>query len=146
MRFYHLTARPLEQALPQILTKALAGGHRIVVRTANERDTARLNELLWTFRPDSFLPHGATGDGYENAQPVLLTDKDENPNGAGMLVLTGSTDSAHLGDYKLCCALFDGRDETAVSQARAQWKACKEAGHEIAYWQQDERGGWTQKA
>ncbi len=29
--FYHLRASPLDRALPQLLEKAYAGGHRVVV-------------------------------------------------------------------------------------------------------------------
>ena len=32
-----------------------------------------------------------------------------------------------------------------VEAARAQWKAYKEAGHSVSYWQQDEKG-WIKKA
>ena len=42
--------------------------------------------------------------------------------------------------------IFDGRDETAVADARERWTAYKNAGHAIEYWQQGERGGWEKKA
>jgi len=41
--------------------------------------------------------------------------------------------------------LFDGRDEDAVTSARARWKALKDEGHDLTYWQQGERG-WEKKA
>jgi DNA polymerase-3 subunit chi len=34
----------------------------------------------------------------------------------------------------------------ALAEARSQWKALKEAGHAVTYWQQDENGRWSQKA
>lgn len=145
IRFYHLQTQTLDQALPQILTKALAGGHRVVVRTASEADSERLNEYLWTFRPDSFLPHGSVKDSFAESQPVLLTDHDENPNKAGVLILTGGASTARLGDFTLCCEMFDGRDEAAVLAARQKWKVYKENGHELTYWQQNEKGGWDKK-
>lgn len=145
IRFYHLQTQSLDQALPQILTKALAGGHRIVVRTASERDTERLNDYLWTFRPDSFLPHGSTKDGYAADQPVFLTAGEDNPNNAGVLILTAGVPANDIAGYTLCCEIFDGRDAGAVSAARERWKSYKADGHDLTYWQQNDKGGWDKK-
>jgi DNA polymerase-3 subunit chi len=146
IRFYHLLTQPPEQALPQILTKALAGGRRIVVRAADEKEAERLNEHLWTFHLDSFLPHGSGKDGHAADQPVWLTARDENPNNADMLVLTGGAACESVGGYKLCCEIFDGRSDEAVKAAREKWKDYRAAGHDITYWQQNEKGGWDKKA
>jgi len=42
--------------------------------------------------------------------------------------------------------LFDGHDPDAVQSARQRWKTLKEAGHDLAYWQQSEQGGWSRQA
>lgn len=146
IRFYHLLTQTSEQALPQILQKALAAGHRIVVHGGSEAYIDRLNESLWTFRADSFLPHGTKKDGHAADQPIYLTGEDENPNNADVLILTGGAVSAHMDAYGLCCEIFDGRDEGAVQAARAKWTSCKGAGHDVTYWQQNENGGWDKKA
>ena len=147
IRFYHLQTQTPEQALPQILQKALAGGQRIVVRGSDAGYIDRLNDHLWTFRPDSFLPHGSEKDGagFAADQPVWLTDGDDNPNGACVLFLIGGASADKAADYALCCELFDGRNDTAVSAAREKWKSYKEDGYEVTYWQQDEKGGWNKK-
>lgn len=147
VRFYHLTTKTAEQALPEILGKALETGRRAVVRVADEKAAERLCELLWTFRADSFLPHGTKKDGFAADQPVYLTAGDENPNGADMLVLAdigGAADGAP-GGFALCCDLFDGNDPAAVAAARERWKRCREAGCNLTYWRQNERGGWDKK-
>ena len=146
VRFYHLRTKPLEQALPEILTKAVAQGRRVVVKTASRDLAARLNDQLWTWRPDSFLPHGMAGDVFPEDQPVWLTDRDENPNGADILVLTGGAQAASLDGYTLCCDMLDGADEDAVTAARSRWKDYGAQGHSVTYWQQTDKGGWEQKA
>ena len=50
------------------------------------------------------------------------------------------------GAFDLVCELFDGRDEAAVTAARSRWQSYKDAGHDLTYWQQTERGSWEQKA
>ena len=93
IRFYHLTSKSLDQALPEILTKALSGERRILVKTGDEKQLSRMNEHLWTFDPNSFLPHGTEKDGHSEDQPIFLTAKDENPNGAEILILTDGATS-----------------------------------------------------
>ncbi len=61
--FYHLRTLPLERALPSILERALAAGHRIVVMAGSPERVEHLNDLLWTYSEASFLPHGSARDG-----------------------------------------------------------------------------------
>jgi DNA polymerase-3 subunit chi len=144
--FYHLTTAPLEQALPVLLEKSLSAGLRVVLMAGSRERVAHLDAHLWTFDPASFIPHGAGRDGMEAQQPIFLTDADENPNNADLLVLTDGVTSRHLQSFSRCLNLFDGQDEAAVAQARAYWKEWNAAGHELIYYQQTDRGGWTEKA
>ena len=144
--FYHLTRSSLEQTLPRLLEKALQGGARCVVLAGSSERVEALNAQLWTYDPGSFLPHGAARDGNAARQPVWLTDQDENPNEASMLFLTDGATSDRIAEYARCFELFDGRDDTAVEAARARWKAYRESGHAVSYWQQGDKGGWEKKA
>jgi DNA polymerase-3 subunit chi len=144
IRFYHLQNGNIDQALPAILIKALEQGRRIVVKTADASEAERLNEHLWVYRPDVFIPHGSDKDEFKSDQPVYLTPSDENPNDADVLILTGGAQSPAIADFKLCCEMLDGRDEDAVKTARARWKDYETAGHALTYWQQGAKG-WEQK-
>jgi DNA polymerase-3 subunit chi len=144
--FYHLTRNTLEQALPRLLEKTLQSGKRAVVIVGSAERAETLASLLWTADPDSFLPHGTARDGFPERQPIWLTERDENPNGAQFLFLADRGRTEKLADYERCFELFDGRDEEAVQEARSRWKAYGAAGHTVKYWQQDERGAWQQKA
>jgi len=147
VRFYHLVTQSLEQALPAILMKALSGGRRAVVRFGDEKQVQHFNDHFWTYNPDSFLPHGAANDAHPEFQPVYLTAKAENPNGADMLVLCNQqTVPENIGDFTLCCDFLDGQNDDSIEAGRTRWKAYKEAGHDITYWQQTDTGGWEKKA
>jgi DNA polymerase-3 subunit chi len=147
IRFYHLQTQRLEQALPALLSKSLSTGRRAVVRFADDKDIAHFNDHLWTYNPNSFLPHGSEKDGHSDRQPIYLTAAQENPNNAEILVLCGATDvPADLDSFSLCCDFLDGNNDEAVQQARARWMQYKDAGHTVTYWQQTENGVWEQKA
>ena len=144
--FYHLQRQRLEDVLPVLLEKALAAKMRSVVMLGSSERVEAINNHLWTHDDRSFLPHGSAKDGFAADQPIWLTDNDENPNGARILLLADGARSAHVADYQRCFELFDGNDESAVTQARLRWKQYAEAGHEVAYWQQNAAGRWERKS
>ncbi|MXN64468.1 DNA polymerase III subunit chi [Stappia sp. GBMRC 2046] len=144
--FYHLMLRPLEEVLPGLLEKCLEREWRVVVQTGSDERVGALDSLLWTYRDDSFLPHGASGEGNEADHPVFLTSKPDNPNGASVRFLVDRASPPDLSPYTRAVFLFDGHDPDALSDARSHWKSAKDAGHDITYWQQTERGGWERKA
>ena len=143
--FYHLLNTPLEAALPRLLRKALDQGMRALVMAPSAERVRALDGALWVFDQGSFLPHGTAEEGRAEDQPIYLTATEENPNGAGLLVLTDGLEPGFMGGFERCLDLFDGNDEQAVAAARGRWKRLADAGHELTYWQQTERGGWQKK-
>ncbi|GEO81064.1 DNA polymerase III subunit chi [Pararhodospirillum oryzae] len=144
--FYHLQIRSLEEALPRLLAKIVGQGLRAVVLAASPERVEHLNALLWTWDPSSWLPHGSASDGSADQQPVWLTQSEENPNGASVLVLTDGMWVERPEAFARVLVLFDGRDEQALVQARQRWKGVRDAGGGLYYWQQTEAGGWEEKA
>jgi DNA polymerase-3 subunit chi len=144
--FYHLERTPLERVLPGLLEKTLERGWRAVVQAGSQERVEALDTALWTYRDDSFLPHGTLSDGPPEEQPILLTTGPETLNGATIRFFVDGSDADDLSPYERAIYLFDGRDEAAVANARNQWTEAKEAGHEVTYWQQTEQGKWEQKA
>lgn len=144
IRFYHLSRKTLEQALPELLEKVLERGLRAVVMAGSAERVEALTQHLWTYREGGFLPHGNARDGHAARQPIWLTEKDENPNNATVLMLVDGAASGNLAGFDLVCELFDEAQDGAVEAARARWQAYKNAGHTLTYWQQGERG-WEKK-
>lgn len=144
--FYHLERQPLERVLPSLLERTLERGWRAVVQVGNSERLDALDLTLWTYREDSFLPHGRAEDGHAAEQPIYLTTGDEAPNGAGVRFLVDGAEMAAFDGYERIVCLFDGNDAEALARARAQWKAVKAAGLAATYWQQNDGGRWEKKA
>jgi DNA polymerase-3 subunit chi len=144
--FYHLQRTPLERALPRLLEKAFERGMKALILTGSSERTDQLNDVLWTYDPASFLPHGSAKDGAEALQPVFISDEERNPNGASLLVLVDGMESAEITAFGRVIDMFDGTSEPALAAARRRWKTLKDAGHPLTYWQQTDRGGWEKKA
>src|SRR5215470_13631760 len=140
--FYHLEKRSLEDVLPTLLERSLERGWRAAVQAASEERVQALNTLLWTYREESFLPHGTAREGSPEAHPIYLTTGEDNPNGASVRFLVDGAALADASPYTRVVFIFDGRDEAAVTRARQDWQAAKAKGHSVSYWQQDDAGRW----
>lgn len=149
--FLHLKTRRVEDALPTLLERSLSRGWRVVVQATSAARLRALDQHLWSYRPESFLPHGGAADPAPEAQPIFLTTGPENPNRADVRIFLEGAALAPLlaGDAapKLrAVLLFDGDDEEELANARAQWKELRDIGQTLVYQQQDENGRWVEKA
>jgi DNA polymerase-3 subunit chi len=145
--FYHLQSQPLDRVLPALLEKSLQRGWRVVVQASSEERIEALDAHLWTYRDDSFLPHGTARDAEAASQPILLTLDGDNQNGAAVrFLIDGAPVPADAALYERVVLLFDGNDPDSVAAARERWSEAKAKGFAVTYWQPDEAGRWQRKA
>lgn len=144
--FYHLTESRLEEALPPLLEKSLDRGWRVSIHVSSEERCAALDAHLWTYREDSFLPHGGEHSPHAERQPVLLTLGAEAANGATVRFVVDGAEVPALDGVERLVMMFDGHDQSQLEAARGQWRSLKSAGHTLTYWQQTENRRWEKKA
>jgi DNA polymerase III subunit chi len=112
-----------------------------------EERVEALDAQLWTWRDDSFLPHGTWRDSEASEHPILLTIDEKNPNNAAVrFLIEGAGMPADAAAYERVVLIFDGEDSEAVEAARAHWSKAKAAGLDVTYWQSDEKGIWRRQA
>lgn len=140
--FYRLAKWSLEQALGKLLERILNQSLRAVVRVADDDHLSALNQSLWTYDANSFLPHGSPSEGYVEQQPIYLTTGGEVPNGATVLILTGNLDAADINNFARCVDIFDGSD-VAITKAHSRWVLRSKEGYSQIYWRQTPDGRWT---
>lgn len=74
----------------RLAEKAYQHEHKVTIKVNSEEEATTLDELLWTFRPESFLPHAKQSDEEEapirivwdnlgNDYEVLINLSDEVP-------------------------------------------------------------------
>src|SRR5580704_7975288 len=56
----------------RLIEKAYKNKHRVYVHADSKAQAHQLDELLWTYREDSFLPHNLYGEGPEPAPPIQI--------------------------------------------------------------------------
>ena len=143
--FYHLEASTLESVLPGLLEKTLEKGWRALVKLP-EGKLAQLDNFLWTFREDSFLPHGREDEPQSDLQPILLSSTIESAKGFDAVFLLDGAAIEDMEGVSRAMIMINGRAAEDVQRERARWKTLKETGASLAYYQQNERGRWKKKA
>ncbi len=143
--FYHLTVTPLDRALPQIAEKVVASGARLLIVAAGDEQRQQIDRLLWSYAPESFLPHGqATGGADDAAQPVLIAAEPVAANGARHVALIDGVWRDEALAFERAFHFFD---DDRIREARLAWKAlAAHDGVQRRYWKQNDAGRWEQAA
>lgn len=74
--FYVLDGGQPESFACRLAEKISLLGHKVSVLTGSDDSARRLDELMWTFRQDSFVPH-VLADTATQADPVVIHGSDE---------------------------------------------------------------------
>ncbi len=143
--FYHLEASTVVSVLPGLLEKTLQKGWRALVKMPPEQ-IKEMDDYLWTYRDDSFLPHGRDDEPMAEQQPITLTGAAQDAEGYQAVFLIGGTEVENMEGVERCMVMINGRSKDDIQRARAQWKALKDTEAKLSYYQQNDRGAWEKKA
>lgn len=119
----------------RLTEKAYSLGHRVYLHTRDAAHAARLDQLLWTFRDGSFLPHELSGPtaaqspivvGYQTA-PIAQDD---------LLITLADTFPDHLLHFARIAEIVAGDDEQR-SRARERYRRYRDLGYELESHQRD---------
>lgn len=141
--FYHLTLQPLDRVLPRIAERVVEGGGRLLVVSGDESQRAAIDRLLWSYTPESFLPHAQAGED-DAAQPILIAPEPVPTNAARNVALADGVWREEALTFDRAFHFFDA---DRIAEARAAWKGLVDrAGIERRYWKQNDAGRWEQAA
>ncbi|MFM7029101.1 MAG: DNA polymerase III subunit chi [Chakrabartia sp.] len=133
--FYYLTRTPLDRALPAIAERVRASGERLHIAADDAGLLDQLDALLWVYKPESFLPHGRSGD-----QPILLAPPGAALGYPNIAFVDGLWRDPPEGTVRV----FYFFDAASLDAARTAWRGLGEQPVERRYWKQDENGRWVE--
>lgn len=94
-----------------------------------EEDAARLDTLLWSYAPESFLPHARVSDSKAKDVNVLVGTEKQPLRASTLLNLTDALPPQHASCTTI--AEFIRNDEEARARSRQQWQSYKQLGYEL---------------
>ena len=143
--FYHLESSTVEGVLPGLLEKTRQKGWRALVKLPEEQ-LKEMDDYLWAYKDDSFLPHGRDDEPLAEQQPITLSADIMDADGHQAVFLLGGAEIVDLAGVERCMVMINGRSESDVARERKRWKVLKETGASLSYYQQNDRGSWEKKA
>jgi len=143
--FYHLTRSGLDDLVATLVTRAMAQGWRVMLRSPDAAQLEHLDGKLWLGGEESFLPHGLQGGSHDADQPVLLGSGTIGNAAHGLMLLGGAeVGESEIAGLERVWLIFDGADAAAVEAARGQWALVTGWGLTAQYWA-DDSGSWVKK-
>jgi DNA polymerase-3 subunit chi len=114
----------------RLAEKAWREGHSVHIRCADAENVSYIDDLLWTYKDTSFLPHAATDAADADTVPVTLGHGDSTPRIPDVLINLGD-------DVPDCFSRFErvmettGVDPGARAAARERYRYYQDRGYAL---------------
>ena len=112
----------------RLADKAFQRGHRIFINAHDEAQAHALNDLLWSFRPASFLPHGLQGQEHSEAIAIGWGQEPEKHN--DLLINLQLTIPPFFSRFQRVAEVVT-QDPASLTALRASWKFYQERGYQL---------------
>ena len=116
------------QVAVRLADKAFAQGHRIFINAVDETQARTLDELLWSFRPASFLPHGLHGQEHSD---TIAIGWGQEPDKHNDLLINLQLDIPSFFSRFQRVAEVVTQDPASLQALRKSWKFYKERGYQL---------------
>lgn len=126
---FYFNVRNREQALCQLVGKALAQGLTGCILTESSAASATLDRLLWEIPQTGFLPHCSAEARYAERTPFVVSDQFEHLPKRHILFNWSPNVPDGLDQYERVVEIVDSAAENRQA-ARTRWRTYQAAGHD----------------
>jgi len=105
-------------------------GHQVYINTASRQQLDQLDDLLWSFRPGSFLPHAVYSSEDAGATPILLGHAAEPDGPSDVLVNLAEDVPAFFSRFSRVTELVSG-DAAQRDTARTRYRFYMDRGYTV---------------
>lgn len=129
--FYVLSAEgelTREQFACKLIEKAYKLGNRIFLRTDSAAESQRMDDLLWTFRQGSFIPHDS--DPTQIMSPIFIGQQHAADFAAEVLVNLGQSVPDGINQYQRVAEIVAG-DTLNRDNARQRFRHYRGLGLDV---------------
>lgn len=129
--FYISQAPALDQRLLlacRLADKAFRSGHSVYLHCGDAAQAQRLDELLWSFQPSSFVPH-ALLDAADEPMPVRIGFGARRWNNRDVLINLDTQVPENFAEYARVLEVVV-QDAQILDVTRQHWRHYKQLGYE----------------
>lgn len=130
--FYVLPANGMsrEQLACRLTEKAWNKQHHIYIHTGSVQEAQRIDDLLWTFNQDSFLPHNLVTDAASVTAPIRIGYEEAPDMECDVLINLSHEVPAFFSRFMRIAELVDQNKNTR-NQARERFRFYRERGYPL---------------
>ncbi len=111
----------------RLAEKAFRQGHQIYIHTSSEQVSEQLDELMWTFRQNSFVPHQLATAA--DQAPVTIGHQEQAPDEQADVLLNMSAEvPLFFSRFKRVAELVNQAEDTR-QQGRIRYKFYRDRGY-----------------
>jgi DNA polymerase-3 subunit chi len=114
----------------KLADKAYRLKHNVYIHTQSQQQATQLDNLLWTYNPGSFLPHGLNGNADPAFTPVVIGFDDQPREQTEVMINLSDTIPAFFSQFDRVAEIVSG-DEAGRAQARQRYKFYRDRGYEL---------------
>ncbi|HKK04820.1 MAG TPA: DNA polymerase III subunit chi [Gammaproteobacteria bacterium] len=116
----------------RLAEKAAGLGHRVYIHTGEAGRAQALDELLWTYRAGSFVPHALfNGETADQAPAPVLVGAGDGPAGhADVLINLAEDVPMFFSRFERVAEVISG-DEAARKRGRERFRFYRERGYDL---------------
>ena len=145
--FYSTAPLQVEKTLFALLEKSLEKGNKSLLLFKDKEKCLSINEQLWTYKQNSFLPHILEDDQiYDNIDvPVYLSTKNENPFKAELLFSIDGFLPDNIDHFERVIIIIDVNDELLNEKYKNYYLDINKNFEDIVFYKSDDNGKWIEK-
>lgn len=113
----------------RLVEKIVGLGHRVLIVVDNQDDANNLDDLLWSFKPESFIPHQIIGGDEET--PVEITFTQEAGDHNQVLINLSSQIPEYFSRFDRLSEIVI-QEPNVLENTREHYKFYKQRGYPIA--------------
>ena len=113
----------------QLVQKSLATNQQVLCLVPDNRAAQQLDEMLWAFDCDSFVPHNLVGEG--PVQGAIVEIGHTAPKGRRSVLINLTTNVPNFANQFLYIVDFVPTNEELKQQARERFKTCRQLGFSV---------------
>ena len=142
--FYNSSNRDLVADIALLTENIFKKNNRIVIFCTDQETAEVVDDYLWSFRDDSFIPHSIKKCGKTSLNPILVTsDLDEGYEHNVLLAFNGVLiKEKDWEKFTKIYYFFDDQNKKEKHNARSMWKSFSSFDVNCKYWI-NEKNKWV---
>jgi DNA polymerase-3 subunit chi len=114
----------------RLAEKAYKLGHEVFIHTRDQQHSEQIDQALWSFRADSFVPHQVNTNDITQQTPILIGHDSEPPRLMNLLINLDEKQPMFFSQFERVAELINDQQNIKLA-GRERYQFYKQRGYEL---------------